>query len=72
MTMELLPVTSSNIAAIGYDENSATLTIQFKTGAAYEYFDVPQFEFDNLVSADSIGSYANQHIYKKYRENRIG
>ena len=70
--MEMIPVTSSNIAAIGYNEQDATLTIQFiKENAIYEYYDVPQYEYDALISADSHGSYANKNIYKVYRQQRI-
>lgn len=69
--MEMIQVDSSNLAAIGYDENTSTLTIQFKSGAIYEYYDVPQFEFDNLMGAESKGTHANQNIYKRYRQQKI-
>ena len=70
--MEMIPVSSSNIAAIGYDEHNATLTIQFiKDNAAYEYYDVPQYEYDALMAADSKGSYASKNIYKVYRQQKI-
>ncbi len=69
--MEMISVESSNIAAIGYDEESATLTIQFKKGGAYEYYDVPQYEYDGLMAADSHGVYANANIYKAYRQQKI-
>jgi len=69
--MEMISVNSSNIAAIGYDEQSAILTIQFNDNSAYEYYDVPQFEYDSLMSADSKGSYANKNIYKTYRQQKI-
>jgi hypothetical protein len=70
--MEMIPVQSSNIAAIGYDDDTAILVIEFiKASSAYEYYDVPRFEFDNLMSADSKGSYANLNIYKRYRQQRI-
>lgn len=65
-------VNSSNIAAIGYDDQSATLTIQFiKDNSVYEYYDVPQYEYDALMAADSKGSYANKNIYKVYRQQKI-
>ncbi len=67
----MIQVDSSNLAAIGYEVNTSTLTIQFKSGAIYEYYDVPQFEFDNLMGAESKGTYANQNIYKRYRQNKI-
>lgn len=70
--MEMVPVDSSNIEAVGYDPDSATLTIQFiKGGSVYEYYDVPQYEYDGLMAADSKGSYANANIYKNYRQQKI-
>jgi len=69
--MEMLQVNSSNIVAIGYDPNSAVLCIEFKDRSAYEYFDVPQYDYDGLMLASSHGTYANQNIYKKYRQNKI-
>ncbi|MBC6998341.1 KTSC domain-containing protein [Cytophaga sp. FL35] len=70
--MEMIPVSSSNIKAIGYDEENAVLRIEFNKGGIYEYYDVPQYEFDGLYAADSKGSYANQNIYKNYRQQKIG
>jgi hypothetical protein len=70
--MDMIPVGSSNIAAIGYDDQNAILTIAFsKDNSIYEYYDVPQYEFDNLMAADSKGSYSNKHIYKVYRQQKI-
>lgn len=70
--MEMIHVESSNIAAIGYDEQFATLTIEFiKDNAVYEYYDVPQYEYDALMAAESKGKYANANIYKSYRQQRI-
>ena len=69
--MEMIPVDSSNILAIGYDPNSATLCIAFKDGSEYEYYDVPQYEFDNFIEAGSKGKYGHQNIYKKYSQQKI-
>ncbi len=69
--METVPVNSTNITAVGYDPDSAVLCIEFKDGSAYEYFDVPQHEYDGLMSAESQGKYANQNIYKRYRQNKV-
>jgi len=59
--MERLPVTSSNIVSIGYDENISTLEIEFKSGT-YQYYDVPCYIFDELMNADSKGSYLHRNI----------
>lgn len=69
--MEMNPVDSSNIAAIGYDNEIGTLTIQFNNGRTYEYYSVPDYEFDNLMSAGSKGTYAFQNIYKAYSQSEI-
>jgi hypothetical protein len=47
MTMQ--PVNSSNIAAIGYDPETQTLAIEFRSGGTYEYYDVPEQVFEGLM-----------------------
>ncbi|MBX2991477.1 MAG: KTSC domain-containing protein [Bacteroidetes bacterium] len=69
--MERIGVDSSHISAVGYDSDNGTLEIQFKNGTVYQYFDVPSYEYDGLMAAESKGEYANQNIYKRYRFNRI-
>ncbi len=69
--MEMIPVSSSNIASIGYEENQNTLVIEFNNGRAYEYYGVPSYVFDEFLNAGSKGQYANQNIYKNYSQNQI-
>lgn len=69
--MEMIPVSSSNIAAIGFDETQNTLVIEFNNGRAYEYYGVPQYVFDEFSNAGSKGQYANQNIYKNYSQSQI-
>lgn len=64
-------VRSSNIASIGYDDASATLEIEFKNGSIYQYFDIPQREYDGLMSASSHGSYLAQNIKGRYRYSKV-
>lgn len=70
--MDRETVSSSNISTIGYDPASAVLEITFHKGGVYIYYDVPQYEYDALMSADSKGSYASANIYKNYRQQKIG
>ena len=63
------PVVSSNIASIGYDSTSAILEVEFNNGSVYQYFDVPPFEYEGLMSSDSQGSFLNQKI--KYFYNYL-
>lgn len=67
--MQMIPVASSNLAAVGYDEQSATLYIQFHSGR-YMYFDVPVQVFQGLLSAPSKGKYHHQYIKNVYRYQR--
>jgi KTSC domain len=69
--MKRMPVTSSTVATVGYDPNSMTLEIEFTSSSVYQYFDVPEVEYRNLISAESIGEYFSQNIKDKYRCARI-
>lgn len=64
--MERQPVSSSNLVSVGYDPSSETLEIEFKNGSIYRYFNVPPFEHERLMAADSHGVYFNANIKDKY------
>lgn len=64
--MNRTPVSSSNIASVGYDEDKRLLEIEFNTGAVYQYDDVPKNVFDGLMNAPSVGSYFNAEIKPSY------
>jgi hypothetical protein len=55
-------VSSSNILSIGYDAPSETLEIEFKTTGVYQYLNVPQFMWERLMMADSVGKFFNAEI----------
>lgn len=69
--MERKPVTSSNIASIGYDSASQTLEIQFKNGGIYQYFDVPEQVYNGIMRASSHGEYLAQYIKGHYRYSKV-
>lgn len=69
--MNMTPVNSTNLAAIGYDPGSRTLRVEFRTGGTYDYFDVPQTEYDGLRNASSHGEYLARSIKGKYRYARV-
>ena len=64
--MERMPVTSSNLHSVGYDLDSQTLEVEFNNGSVYQYSNVPQGEYDALMSADSKGTYFNANIRNRY------
>lgn len=65
--MNRIPVESSNIADIGYDEQSMTLEVGFNSGTVYQYFDVPQTIHQEFMSASSKGTFLNANIKPTYR-----
>lgn len=65
-------VTSSNIASIGYDSFSMILEVEFLNGTIYQYFDIPETIYEDLMAADSHGKYLNEYIKKGgYRYERV-
>jgi hypothetical protein len=66
--IEMIYVDSSNIEAIGYDAPSSELHVQFLKTGLYVYHDVPQHVFEELLNADSKGSYFNRNIKPVYTQ----
>jgi KTSC domain-containing protein len=64
--MNMININSSAINAIGYDENSNHLRIEFSHGNTYDYYNVPKEIFEGLLNASSAGSYYNQYIKDKF------
>ncbi|MGE4284759.1 MAG: DUF87 domain-containing protein [Clostridia bacterium] len=62
---------SSNVARFNYDNQSQTLTVEFKNGGMYNYFDVPEHIYDGLKNAASVGKYLNSHVKRSYRYSRL-
>lgn len=53
--MNLLPVKSSNIAAVGYDAEARVMGVQFTNGTTYHYPEVAPEVHADLVGAESVG-----------------
>lgn len=72
-TVPLNPVKSSNIAATGYDPETKTLAVQFRSGkgATYHYADVPEQVYKEMCDAQSVGSYLNKNVVGKYVHTKI-
>ena len=64
-------VTSSTIAAVGYDASDGTLEVEFHGGGTYQYSDVPASVYRGLVGAPSKGSYFHAHIRTTYPYRRL-
>ena len=64
---DMIYVDSSNIEAIGYDDDTRELHVQFLSGGYYIYHDVPRQIFDDLKFAPSKGSFLNREVKRVYQ-----
>jgi len=62
--MKMIPVESSNIASIGWENMELYITFNF--GATYVYYDVPEEVFEEMLDAPSKGKYFHANIKGKY------
>lgn len=67
--MEL--VDSSNIRAIGYDEDNLELWVEFNDGSTYIYNGVPEILHTEIMDAPSKGSYLNRVIKGNYEFHKV-
>lgn len=63
--MSMTPVSSSVIAAVGY--NGSTLRVAFHSGRVYDHPGVPYSLYVGLMSASSKGAYYNRNIRGRFR-----
>ena len=68
--MTMVPVSSSNLEAVGYDASSQTLRIRFHSGT-YDYFGVPSHIHQGLMSAGSKGGYHAAYIKNSYPYQQV-
>lgn len=64
-------VESSNLASIGYDAENEILEVQFKHGGVYQYFDVPNNVYEELMNASSHGVYFSANIRNDYEYQKM-
>ena len=72
---EMKVVSSSNIAELGYDQESQTVYVRFLNGSLYIYKGVPEYEFesktiliaeDNLSNIEVLQGYLKKYPFKIY------
>lgn len=67
----LIPVTSSMLQAVGYNETEIALYVQFNNGKVYRYADVPADEYEAMKQSESIGKYLNGVIKPNYTASLV-
>lgn len=69
--VELVPVASTNIQAIGYDAETRALLVQFSGGPLWTYADVPPEAWEAFRTAPSIGRHFAREIRPRFSGMRI-
>ena len=64
--MQLDPVESSMLAAVGYDPALQALVVLFNSGRAYQYMNVPPEVFQGLTTARSKGRFMLDNVIDHY------
>lgn len=67
--VDLKPVKSSNIKAIGHD--GADLHVEFANGGRYSYAGVPGELHQRLMQTDSPGKFLRAHVVGKFPHQKI-
>ena len=69
--MRRIPVSSSNLASVGYELEQQTLEVEFVGGSVYQYFNVPEQVYRGLMSAGSHGSYFGEYIRLSFQYKQV-
>ena len=67
--MERIPVESSNMMSIGWD--NGILEIEFKGNKVYQYFGVPKEVYTSMMLAESAGKFFHANIKGKYSYDSV-
>jgi KTSC domain len=67
----VVPLSSSSLASVGYDVERTILQIEFRDGSVYQYVDVPAKVHQDLLQADSKGAYFNRYVRKRFLSFRL-
>lgn len=69
--MEFEKTKSSYITAVGYDEATKELRVQFKSGVTWKYYAVPEPVHISLLLAESTGKYFAKEIKGVYSGKKV-
>lgn len=65
ISVEMIPVESSAIAAVGHDAATNTVHVAFHSGGTHQFGPVTKQEFDSFRNAESLGKHFHAHIRAK-------
>lgn len=69
--MDRTPVDSTNVSSIGYEAETETLEVEFSNGMCYQYSNVPQIVYDQLMETPSKGQFINANVKNSFAYTRV-
>ena len=66
-----IPIESTTLTSAAYDPAGQVLRLEFRSRAVYCYFDVPPVVYQELIAAESKGSFFNRNIRGRFRYRRV-
>ena len=64
--MDRLLVNSTNLVTVGYDQAMQVLEVEFQSGNVYQYLDVPEHVYQDLMTSASKGQFFHDNILKEF------
>lgn len=65
-------VQSSMIASLGYEADTSILEVEFNSRVVWQYYDVPESVYYDMMNSGSIGKFFHSNIKGQYREAQVG
>jgi hypothetical protein len=70
--MNWVSVDSRAFAAVAYRQGKRRLYVRFHGGKIYRYSDFPRHQYDELLAAESKGTYFAEYIRGKFLYEEVG
>ena len=64
MIKRAVAVNSTAVAEVAFDEKRGVMVVKFHNGRVYEYKNVPQSLYEQVIHAQSVGKFINEVIVK--------
>ncbi len=64
-------VKSEMLRSVGYDRETGTLEVEFNHGGTYQYYEVSLAKYAELMAAESIGRFVEEHIMDRHLFKKV-
>lgn len=65
MAIDMVPVQSTAIRAVGHDASTNTIHVEFHSGGMHRFGPFSKQEFDRFRDSDSVGKHFHAHVRAK-------